>query len=85
MQIDRCFCFHATFATLADVADATGAATVAELQEHARFGQKCRLCHPYVRRMLRTGQTVFHQIITEADEPAPGDHGAEESRPADRR
>jgi len=75
MTIDRCFCFDTTFAALAEVAAATGAGTFAELQQHATFGRKCALCHPYARRMLRTGQTVFHQIVTEADEPAgrPGE------------
>lgn len=72
MTIDRCFCFATTFARLAEVAAETGAETVPELQRHALFGQKCRLCHPYTRRMLRTGQTVFHQIVTEDDERADG-------------
>ena len=69
MQIDRCMCFGRPFAELADVAAATGAATVAELQEHALFGRKCALCHPYVRRMLRTGQTSFAEVVTDEDEP----------------
>ena len=72
MTIDRCYCFGKTFAALADVAEATDAQTVAELQAHATFGRKCRLCHPYVRRMLRTGETVFRQVVTEADEPEAG-------------
>lgn len=69
MRIDRCYCFATTFAALADVADETGAETVPELQAHARFGEKCQLCHPYARRMLRTGQTVFHEVVTAEDEP----------------
>ena len=69
MQIDRCMCFGRPFAELADVAAETGAATVAELQEHALFGRKCALCHPYVRRMLRTGQTSFAEVVTDEDEP----------------
>lgn len=68
--IDRCFCFGQTFADLHAIAEATGAQSVAELQERALFGRKCALCHPYVRRMLRTGETVFGEIVTEADEPA---------------
>lgn len=72
LQIDRCLCFGRTFAELADVAAVTDAATVAELQEHALFGRKCRLCHPYVRRMLRTGQTVFSSVVTAEDEPEVG-------------
>ncbi len=68
-MIDRCLCFDHTFADLAEVAAATGAESVAALQEHALFGQKCALCHPYVRRMLRTGETAFAHVVTEADEP----------------
>ena len=62
LGIDRCFCFAQPFAGLKAVAEATGARTVGEL---------CALCHPYVRRTLRTGETVFDQIVTEADEPGP--------------
>ena len=69
LHIDRCYCFGQTFADLRGVAEATGAETVAELQGHAVFGQRCQLCHPYVRRMLRTGTTVFDRIVREADEP----------------
>ena len=69
MTVDRCLCFGRTFAELADVAAATGAATVPALQEHVAFGRKCALCHPYVRRALRTGQTVFREVVTAADEP----------------
>lgn len=71
VRIDRCLCFNRPFADLRDVADATGASTVAELQQHAAFGRTCGLCHPYVRRMLRTGETVFAAVVTDADEPAP--------------
>ena len=70
MRIDRCYCFQHSFAALRDVAEATGARSVEALQGHAAFGERCRLCHPYVRRMLRTGQTVFSEIVTDADEPA---------------
>lgn len=69
MNIDRCYCFQQTFAALKVVADETGTQSVAALQQHVTFGQQCKLCHPYVRRMLRTGETVFHEIVTEADEP----------------
>jgi bacterioferritin-associated ferredoxin len=72
LRVDRCFCYARTFASLHSVAEATGARSVADLQEHVRFGAQCGLCRPYVRRMLRTGGTVFAEIVTEADEP-PGD------------
>ncbi|MEM1041618.1 MAG: (2Fe-2S)-binding protein [Bacteroidota bacterium] len=69
VHIDRCYCFSTTFDELKAVAASTGAATVEDLQDHAVFGHNCQLCHPYVRRMLRTGQVVFQEIVTAEDEP----------------
>jgi len=70
MNIDRCYCYDQTFADLNEVAEETGAASVEALQEHVTFGENCQLCHPYVRRMLETGETCFHEIV-EADESTP--------------
>ena len=80
LGIDRCFCFGRTFAGLRETAEATGARTVADLQQHAVCGRKCALCHPYVRRMLRTGATVFDEIVTAADEPDVPDVPGQSSR-----
>lgn len=70
MHIDRCYCYQKSFATLRDAARETGATTVEELQEAVVFGHNCELCHPYVRRMLNTGETVFTTVLTDADAPA---------------
>lgn len=72
LGIDRCMCFRRTFAEMAEVADRTGASSIVALQAHVPFGRKCGLCLPYVRRMLRTGQTVFDEVVSEADEPEGG-------------
>ena len=69
MHIDRCYCYQQLFADLKRIADEEDAQTVEALQEHVAFGHNCKLCHPYVRRMLRTGATVFDHVIKEADEP----------------
>lgn len=66
MTIDRCYCFDRTFADLKEVAEATDASSVTALQTHVTFGENCQLCHPYVRRMLETGKTVFHEVIEDA-------------------
>lgn len=71
IRIDRCLCFARSFAELREVAADTGATTLPELQKHIEFGKKCRLCHPYVRRMLQSGETVFSEILTD-QEPTPG-------------
>ena len=57
--------FARPFAELLPVARQQGCSSLAALQEHADFGGGCELCHPYVRRMLKTGETVFHEVITD--------------------
>jgi len=63
MQIDRCICFDKTFAELKRVADRHTCETIEQLQRFVEFGRNCKLCHPYVRRMLVTGETVFREIL----------------------
>jgi len=72
MRIDRCYCYQKTFETLKDVAEETGAGSIEALQAHVTFGQNCELCHPYVRRTLATGQTVFHEVLEAEDGDADG-------------
>jgi len=67
MTIDRCYCYEQTFADLKAVADDTGVDSVTALQKHVTFGENCQLCHPYVRRMLATGETVFHEVLEDDD------------------
>ncbi len=67
MLIDRCVCYEVSFETLAAVADRSGAETLEEVQREITFGHDCCRCHPYVRRMLQCGETVFSEIIGEDD------------------
>jgi NAD(P)H-nitrite reductase large subunit len=69
MRIDRCVCFNETFADLKAEADANECRTLPELQQHVTFGRKCKMCHPYVQTMLRTGETHFNRVIQEDDLP----------------
>jgi len=62
--IDRCVCRDRTFESLKKVARENGVTNFESLQQFARFGDNCQLCHPYVREMLRTGQVSFSQILT---------------------
>ena len=63
--VDRCVCFDRSFADLLRVADATGATTLEALQEETDFGLACRICNPYVRRMLRTRETTFSELLVD--------------------
>ncbi len=68
MQIDRCVCFDLTFAfVLKDAQEKQR--TVEEVELSLGCGGGCGLCRPYLRRCLRTGETSFEHIITDADEP----------------
>jgi bacterioferritin-associated ferredoxin len=76
MRIDRCICADVTFAEALQAARADGL-TLADLQRRFGCSASCGMCGPYLRRTLRTGETVFHQIVTEREEPA---REGEESR-----
>ena len=67
--VDRCVCFGRPFAELLAIARQAKATTLEELQEETEFGLACRICNPYVRRMLRTGESEFHTLLTDDDEP----------------
>lgn len=69
MRIDRCVCHDVPFSLLKEWSEANPGAGFAELQREFGCGTGCGLCEPYVRRMLRTGTTVFHQVVTVRDEP----------------
>ena len=71
MRIDRCVCFNVTFAEIRDFAASRVGTTEADVQDRFGCGEKCGTCVPYVRRTIRTGQTVFHQLLSDRDEPTP--------------
>ncbi len=65
VRIERCVCSDRTFAELRAIAGAADARTIDELQRRVEFGRGCGLCRPYVRRMLRTGEVVFGELVTD--------------------
>ena len=69
--IDQCVCFGRDFKELLQIARAKQITTLEALQEETEFGLSCRICNPYVRRMLKTGETTFHVLLTDEDEPPP--------------
>ena len=58
-MIDRCVCFDLPFTRLRALSEKHGLKTVEELAAHAKFAGNCRMCVPYVKRMLATGETAF--------------------------
>ena len=62
ITIDRCICQRTTFAQLLPRAR-SAQWTLEDLIRETGCGGQCGLCRPYLRRMLQTGETVFHEII----------------------
>lgn len=69
MHIYRCECHLVTFATMKEWCDKQQSRDFTSVQLQFKCGTSCGLCVPYVKRMLRTGETVFHEIVTERSEP----------------
>jgi bacterioferritin-associated ferredoxin len=62
--VSRCICRNTAFAELLPRARANGW-DLAALMAETGCGAQCGLCRPYLRRMLRTGETAFTELLTE--------------------
>jgi hypothetical protein len=61
-RIDRCYCEQKSFSDLLVVARRDGLGLVA-LAQREGCGTHCGWCVAYLRRALRTGETVFEEIL----------------------
>ncbi len=62
--VSRCICMGVPFEELLPRARALGW-QLADLIRETGCGARCGLCRPYLKRMLLTGETEFHEILTE--------------------
>ena len=62
LTIDRCVCRDRLFADLLPLTS-SGGMSLHELMRTTGCGDQCGLCRPYLRRMLATGEVVFHQVL----------------------
>ena len=60
--VSRCICRDVTFDALLPRARASNW-TLADLILETGCGGQCGLCRPYLREMLRTGQTAFYELL----------------------
>lgn len=66
INVDRCICQRYPFAELLTLARAE-AWTLADVMRETGCGDQCGLCRPYLRRMLQTGETVFHELLDDRE------------------
>jgi bacterioferritin-associated ferredoxin len=60
--VSRCICRNVPFADLLPQAQASGW-TLDDLIRETGCGGQCGLCRPYLREMLLTGRTAFHDLL----------------------
>jgi len=63
-MVNRCICSNITFREIKDVAEQNGYSSVPELREAGVCALHCRICEPYVEKVLETGEVVFEPFYT---------------------
>lgn len=58
MKVDRCICVDISFATLKPIGESLGG-SFRKLKAATGCCTGCAACEPYIRLMLKTGQTEF--------------------------
>jgi len=58
-MVTRCVCFDVSFARMKELIDARGLQSPEELRACIQFGEKCKLCAPFVERIFESGETEF--------------------------
>ena len=64
VTVDRCICMRMPFATLLPIARQRGW-DLEDLTRETGCGRQCGLCRPYLKKMLQTGDTLFHELLTD--------------------
>ncbi len=79
--IDRCTCFDRTFAEI-KAAMPESTTTLEAITKRFGCGGDCGICRPYLAQMLKTGETVFTEILIREDlePPAPRCTGSQDSK-----
>jgi bacterioferritin-associated ferredoxin len=62
--VSQCVCRHFPFVELLQLARTRGWDLEGIVRETG-CGDQCGLCRPYLKRMLQTGETEFHEVIWE--------------------
>ena len=65
LKIDKCICSNITFSEVKKIAQLINAKDIIDLQEKIDVARNCRLCVPYLKEMLNSGETEFHKLILE--------------------
>ncbi len=58
-MVNRCICSKISFAEIKEIADQNEYKSVKDLRDAGVCSIHCRICEPYVEKVLETGNVVF--------------------------
>lgn len=60
----KCICFDTTFEEMKEIMKKNKLNSIEELRDIKQIADNCKLCLPYIEKMIETGQTEF-EVITD--------------------
>lgn len=63
MPVDRCICHQISFLEIKQIANERGIHSLQELQAEKICSTNCRLCEPYINKLLQTGEVSFQPYL----------------------
>ena len=60
----KCICFDTTFKEMKEIMKKNNINSIEELRQIKQISANCKLCLPYIEKMIKTGQTEF-EVITD--------------------
>ncbi|MBK8983992.1 MAG: hypothetical protein IPM38_17155 [Ignavibacteria bacterium] len=57
--VKKCVCFNVSFYEMKMIMKEKGITTLSELKEVKQLADNCKLCVPYIEKMIETGKTEF--------------------------
>ncbi|WP_234572542.1 (2Fe-2S)-binding protein [Rhodohalobacter sp. 614A] len=63
MPVDRCICHKISFADIKRITESRGLTTLEQLRAEKICSTNCKLCGPYIKKLLQTGRTSFEPMV----------------------
>lgn len=62
-NITKCICYDTTFSEMKIIIEKNKLNSLEELREFKQVAWNCKLCVPYINKMIETGETKFEVIM----------------------
>lgn len=58
-KITKCICYDTSFEEMKEIMKVNDFKTIEQLQQYKMVAGNCKLCLPYIKKMIETGKTIF--------------------------